>query len=280
MFPWMGNRSLTESGLKSKSINILQLRFWMWKFTGLRMTLWLKMTCIWNFRKETMTVCPWKGWLGGMTEVCNLTYVDLFLKIQLVDPTGPSIYDRSIQGFCITSHLVFVRLGNLNRKSSNQTNFLKIFWLFESMSCISHSLKKNSGIFFCTKKTWSPIKTVGVFESIKMTSQLVNWRGCFSWRGMHKVEPLEPTPEVRCWIVTLETQDLSCSHQGGRICRLVFSDAKGILVLYLQIAKYLVWCEKFPGIFEVHFLIKWYRFNLEVGRSWFFQWGTVGTLEN
>ena len=133
------------------------------EFTGLRMTLWLKMTCIWNFRKETMTVCPWKGWLGGMTEVCNLTYVDLFLKIQLVDPTGPSIYDRSIQGFYIPSHLVFVRLGNLNRKSSSQTNFLKIFWLFESMSCISHSLKKNSGIFFCTKKTWSPIKTVGVF---------------------------------------------------------------------------------------------------------------------
>lgn len=109
-------------------------------------------------------------------------------------------------------------------------------------------------MFFCTKKTWSPIKTVGVFESIKMTSQLVNWRGCFSWRGMHKVEPLEPTPEVRCWIVTLETQDLSCSHQGGRICRLVFSDAKGIFVLYLQIAKYLVWCEKFPGIFEVQMI--------------------------
>lgn len=123
------------------------------------------------------------------------------------------------------------------------------------MSCISHSLKKNSGIFFCTKKTWSPIKTVGVFvESIKMTSQLVNWRGCFSWRGMHKVEPLEPTPEVRCWIVTLETQDLSCSHQRGSICRLVFSDAKGIFVLYLQIAKYLVWCEKNPGIFEVQMI--------------------------
>lgn len=44
-----------------------------------------------------------------MTEVCNLTYVDLFLKIQLVDPTGPSIYDRSIQGFYIPSHLVFVK---------------------------------------------------------------------------------------------------------------------------------------------------------------------------
>lgn len=72
--------------------------------------------------------------------------------------------------------------------------------------------------------------------------------------SVHKVEPLEPTPEVRCWIVTLETQDLSCSHQGGRICRLVFSDAKGIFVLYLQIAKYLVWCETFPGIFEVQMI--------------------------
>ena len=130
------------------------------------------------------------------------------------------------------------------------------------------------------QKKWSPIKTVGVFESIKMTSQLVNWKGCFSWRGMHKVEPLEPTPEVRCWIVTLETQDLSCSHQGGRICRLVFSDAKGIFVLYLQIAKYLVRCEKNPGIFEVQMIgptsgnLTWFHTGTSYKSAdlYFFQW--------